>query len=452
MPCQSCRQPILEGARKCKHCKAWQPDRPRAPRAALIMVWAVVSVFSVIATTQKSQVGEAPPLTTLAGDSASPAEPAPAAVGPEAPSSVAPPPLSPTRKFATREIKMGDVHPLDVAFSPSGKSLYVSADDATVREYLVENGEMVHKASVPVLGHRLVPLLDRYVAVVSMDARATKVPVLDVLKWDRDPALLSTGPGPLDVLEMADGTVVVGTTTGHRVSRFALPSGALVADITLPQASGQLFLLASEGRPHLAALGTLTHAGRPAGAWFDLFDPAETPFGATRRSVSVGHDPRPGAVTGDRSSVFFPDHASNSVSLVSLGEQTKVRTAEVGQGPIAGFVMAGDRFGVTLNATAKTASVVDFASTGDRINVSTLMLSGEPRNARQSSDRTTLFVTLGGREEPPRGQGVVVIGGSPPAVLSTLPTGTGAISVGVAKDGSRAAVVNYFSKSITVLE
>ena len=45
-----------------------------------------------------------------------------------------------------------------------------------------------------------------------------------------------------------------------------------------------------------------------------------------------------------------------------------------------------------------------------------------------------------------------MIAGDPPEVRATIPTGAGAISVAVAKDGSRAAVVNYFAKSITVLE
>jgi hypothetical protein len=133
---------------------------------------------------------------------------------------------------------------------------------------------------------------------------------------------------------------------------------------------------------------------------------------------------------------------------------TQIRTADVGQGPIGAFVMLGDRYGITLNAVARTASVVDLASPGsaERMNVTTLMLSGEPRTGRMSADRSTLFITLGGREDPPRGQGVVVIAGDPPEIVATLPTGTGAISVTVAKDGARAAVANYFAKSITLLE
>jgi DNA-binding beta-propeller fold protein YncE len=455
VPCASCHHPILEGARKCKACKAWQPDRPRAPRAAILVAVAVTSAFSVILTSRKSSVGNAPPLTALPGDSAvSSAEPGPAAVGPDA--EPKPPPPSPATKrvWKTREIKMGDVHPLDLTFSKDGTSLYVSADDATIREYRVESGEIVHKASVPAKGDRIRILFDRYVAVLRPEARVTRIPLLDTTRWDHDPILLEVGAGPGDVVEMPDGSVVVTTTASRRVSRFSLPSGKLVSDIRLPQSAGQVFLVRAEGRPYLAALGALTHAGRPAGAWLDLFDPEEAPFGSTRRSVAVGRDPRAGSITGDGSGIFFPDIATNTATLVDVRKQTAARYAEVGQGPIAAFVLAGDAHGITLNATARTASVVELRKErpSGRMPVSTLVLDGTPRDGVLSSDRTTLFVALGGAEEPPRGEGVAIIAGDPPDVLATAPTGSGAISVAVAKDGRRAAVANYFSKSLTILE
>lgn len=419
----------------------------------------LTSVFSVILTSGKSEVGKAPPLTALAGDApASSSEPSPAAVGPDEPPAPAPeepPAPAAKRRWKTREIKMGDAHPLDLAFSKDGKSVYVSADDATIREYLIATGEIVHKASAPAKGDRVELLYDRYLAILRNEPRVVRVPVLDVKKWDYDPILLDVGAGPGDVLEMGDGDIVVSTTTGHRVSRFSLPSGSLVSNIRLPQATGQLFLVRSEGHPTLAALGGMMHSGRPAGAWIDLFDPAEAPFGATRRSVAVGRDPRPGGVTSDGGAIFFPDYATNTVTLLPVSNEGSRVTAEVGQGPIAAFVLSGDRYGVTINSTARTASVVELgssSSSSERMRTSTLMLSGEPRMGRLSKDRTTLFVTLGGTEDPPRGEGVAIIGGDPPEVIDTLPTGKGAISVAVSNDLSRAAVANYFAKSITVLE
>lgn len=453
VPCFSCKGAILEGARKCKFCKAWQPERARAPRAAIIVAAATLSVFSVIVTSQKSIVADAPPLTALAGESASVSDPPPAALGPD-PAPVVPAPSGARRKWSSREIRMGDVHPLDLVFSANGESLFVSGDDATLREYRVATGEIVHKTSVPAKGDELRLLFDRYVAVLRHDPLVARIPVMDITRWDKDPVELEVGRGPKDVLEMPDGTVVSATNSAHRVSRFALPSGKLVGDITLAQATGQVFLVRAEGRPYLAALGSVTHAGRPAGAWVDIFDPAETPFGATRRSIPVGRDPRFGSVTAAGSAIFFPDFASNSATLLDVGEETRVRTVDVGQGPIFGFVLAGDRWGVTLDALARTATLVrlDRPTDTGTMEISTLMLDGEPRDAALSPDGATLFVALGGQDEPPRGQGVAILGGDPPSIVATLPTGAGAINVAVAKDGARAAVANYFSKSITIVE
>ncbi len=456
VPCASCKRPIISGARKCRHCKQWQPEGPRAPRAAIIVAAAVTSVFSVILTSQKSTVGDAPPLTQLGGEAAASGEPSPASVGPD-PAAPAPPPLpSEVRKWTAREIKMGDVHPLDLVFSKDGTSLFVSADDATIREYKVDTGEIVHKASAPAKGDHVRLLFGRYLAILHEDPRVTRIPILDVTRWDHDPVMLEVGRGPRDIVEMPDGTVVTATSAAHRVSRFDLPSGKPVADITLAQANGQVFLVRAEGRPYLAALGAMSHAGRPAGAWVDLFDPSETPFGATRRSIAVGSDPRLGDVTSDGTRLFFPDFATNSVTLLDVARETSARTVDVGQGPVASFVFAGDRWGATLDATARTSTLVrlDGAGPGStaRMPVSTLMLSGEPRDGMMSPDRTTLFVALGGNDEPPRGQGVAIIAGEPPAVVATLPTGAGALNLAVSGDSRRAAVANYFSKSLTVLE
>ncbi|MFO0612766.1 MAG: hypothetical protein U0414_09275 [Polyangiaceae bacterium] len=450
--CSACRKPILEGAKKCKHCKAWQPSaQPRLPRAAIIVATSVVSVFSVIVTSKPSAVGSAPPLTPLGTDSAT-TEASPAAVGPEVqapPAASAAPVVPPAlRDWKTREFRIGDVHPLDLAFSKNGESVYVSCDDATVREYRVSTGEMLHKAPVPAKGDEVHLLFDRWLAVLRHDPIATRIPVVDVTHWDRDPVLLDVGAGPGDIEELPDGTVATATTTGHRVSRFALPSGKLISDMRLPQSTGQLFLVRAEGRPYLGAMGALSFAGRPAGAWIDLFDPDEVPFGATRRSIAVGNDPRAGAVTSNGGAILFPNHTSGRVTYLAVERQTDAKTAEVGEGPLEAFLFANDSWGLTLNAGASTATLVALPS----MQVTTLMLPGVPRTGVMTPDRTMLFVALGSTQDPPRGKGVALIAGEPPAVVATLPSGDGAIAVAVARDGARAAVANYFGKSLTILE
>ncbi|WP_437333968.1 hypothetical protein [Sorangium sp. So ce394] len=464
VPCPSCGARIVEGARKCRACKAWLGERhrgsaaslsgrePRLARAAVSVASGVAAVIIATITSLKSPVGEAPPLTSLepegdASVSAPDDAPNPAAFGPDP--VPPPPPPEPKGRWRARDFRIGDVHPLDVVFNPSGTSVYVSGDDASLREYTLESGEIIHKASVPAQGDHIRLLFDRYVAVLRHED-AARIPVMDTTAWDRDPVLLDVGRTPGDIVALPDGrTVVAATTDTKRVTKFELPTGVRLANITLPHATGQLFLVQAEGRPYIAALGALTHAGRPAGAWIDLFDPSESPFGATRRSIAVGREPREGDITLDGGAVFFPDRLSNTAILLSVAGVTETRKAPVGVGPTAGFLLHEDRYGITLNADARTASVIDLSTMAVK---STLQLSGVPRTGVTSPDRKTLFVALGGTQWPPSGSGVAVIAGDPPRVVASLPTGKGACAVAVSKDGARAVVASYWDRSITVLE
>ncbi|WP_437926211.1 hypothetical protein WMF37_45450 [Sorangium sp. So ce291] len=467
VPCPSCGARIVEGARKCRACKAWLGERPRGSsaslsgreprlaRAAVSVACGVAAVIIATVTSLKSPVGEAPPLTALTPEGAAPSSgvaddaPNPAAFGPDSPEAAPPPPGDAKGRWRAREFRIGDVHPLDVVFNPSGTSIYVSADDASLREYKIQSGELIHKASMPAQGDHIRLLFDRYVAVLRHED-AARIPVMDTTAWDRDPVLLDVGRTPGDIVALPDGrTVVAATTDTKRVTKFELPTGVRLANITLPHATGQLFLVQAEGRPYIAALGALTHAGRPAGAWIDLFDPSESPFGATRRSIAVGREPREGDITRDGGAVFFPDRLSNTAILLSVAGVTETRKAPVGVGPTAGFLLDEDRYGITLNAEGRTASVIELSTMAVK---STLPLRGEPRTGVTSPDRRTLFVALGGAQWPPAGSGVAVIAGDPPRVVASLPTGKGACAVAVSKDGARAVVASYWDRSITVLE
>lgn len=453
IPCKLCGALILPGALKCKTCKAWL-DTPRrrsrrVSRTSVAVATAVLGVIAVLATDRQSPVGEAPPLTALASDSAKPKESA----APQAPAGAAADerarrPEPEVKGWRARDIAIGDVHPLDVVLSASGNSVYVSADDATLREYKLKTGELIHKASLPAQGDEIRLLFDRYIAVLR-HSDAARIPIMDTTAWDRDPTLLDLGRSPGDIVELPDGeTVVAATLDGSRVARFDLEAGTRIADITLGHATGQLFLVRAEGRPYVAALGALTYGNRPAGAWVDLFDPAEIPFGATRRSIPVGRELGAGTVSADGGALFLADRLSNTATLLRVAAATEARPITVGQEPIGAYLLMGDRFGVTINRS-KTATVVDMAA-GKAI--ATLPLDGVPRTAVVSPDRTSLFVALGGAETPARGSGVAVIAGDPPRVIASFPTGEGAVDVAVSKDGTKAAVASYFDRSITLLE
>ena len=149
-PCPMCGSLIVEGARKCRSCKKWIGAPPAStflPRAAFIMATAAASVLAVLISGREDPVGEAPPLTKLVGDTTTAASgavqaPAPGAIGPEPEPEPENAPPDPSKPWHAREIRIGEVHPLDIAISASGTSVYVSADDATVREYTIKSGDL----------------------------------------------------------------------------------------------------------------------------------------------------------------------------------------------------------------------------------------------------------------------------------------------------------------------
>jgi hypothetical protein len=426
-------------------------------RSLTLVLAGVVAVGAVLISSRESPVGEAPPLTPLG--SATPEEvddiPAPGALGPQPNEQETriPEPIVPTsavqKNWRTRQLQL-DVHPLDVLFGPSGETVLVSADDATLREYDLASGRLVHMASVPAQGDRIRLLHDRYVAVLRPWDTA-HIPVMDIHNWDRDPALLWVGTQPIDIVALPDGkTAVAAAGNGKRLSWFDLPTGRRLGDIRVPHVTRQLYVLRnSEGRTYVGAMGMSNRAARPIGAWIDLFDPHETPFGATRRSISVGRDPRPGALSRDQGSLWFVDNAANVATLLTIDPITDLQTVTAGHGPMAAFLLNADRHGITLDAKARTATVID---TAKKTAVATLMLEGEPHDGATSPDGSALFVSLGGTSWPPREQGAAVIAGDPPEVVATLKTGRGAARVAVARSGMRAVVANYTDKALTVIE
>ncbi len=466
MPCPRCGSMILIGAQKCRGCKRWlqlEPD-PSSLRMGRMLVGILVVVVGVAAVwlgNRESPVGDAPPLTPLpAGSSEAVAAleadrnpPSPAAIGPDADATEDQDSKQPfdalNASWTSRDIRM-DMHPLDAVFSPDGKSIYVTFADASLREYELRNGRLKHMASMPAQGDRLRLLHDRYLALVR-PVEGSHIPVLDTEAWEKEPMMLWVGKHPADIVGLPDGkSVVTASSSGKRLTSYDLTTGRRLGDIRLPHATRQLYLLRDGDRPLIGALGGMRRGGRPVGAWIDLFDPAEAPFGATRRSIAVGRDPRMGDVTGDRSSLFFVDKVANSAAMLSIDASTKVRTLTVGQAPVAGFLMAEDRYGVTLDSVAQTATVVDVGS-GQRS--ATLMFNGPPNAGATSEDGSVLFVALGGSRRPATKRGAAIIAGEPPQVASHVETARGGASrIAAARDGSAAVVLSFLGKKITIIE
>lgn len=422
---------------------------------------AVVVVASVLLARRESPVGAAPPLTPTAvassvAEAAIPTEPSPAAFGPEpkrtvplaAPSSGEPAPAAAEgQAWRTRTIRV-DVHPLDVVFAADGRSLYASGDDASVRAYEVATGRLLHMTAVPAQGDRLRLLHGRYLAVIRRED-AAHVPIVDVQSFERDPLLLQVGGEPADAIALADGkTIVTASSKGQLLASFELPSGRRLGDMRVPSALRDLYLMRSGDRTYVGALGVVSQDGASAGARLELFDPTERPFAATRRSISVGRDPRGGAVAEDGGALFLADHAASGAWHVRLDAQERPSPIAVGSGPIAAFFL-GTRYGITLDAQAQTATVI---ALGESRRTTTLMLPGAPSHGATSRDGALLFVALGGSQAPPTGSGLAILGDDPPRVIGQVETGAGAHRVAVSAEGTRAAVANYASRTITIVE
>ena len=122
------------------------------------------TVLAVLVSGRESPVGEAPPLTPLGPDDAPTARRAarlgPGAIGPEIEPEPEPRRSIPTKPWRAREIQIGDVHPLDIGWSPSGRvDLRQRRRRHAARVPASRTGELVHQASVPGAGRPDPPAL-----------------------------------------------------------------------------------------------------------------------------------------------------------------------------------------------------------------------------------------------------------------------------------------------------
>lgn len=413
----------------------------------------IVGATALALSRRPTTVGEAPPLTRMtpagSADAAASGEPSPAAIGPtpEPSTAAAKVAAEADRPWRVRTLRV-DVHPLDAVFSDDGATLYVSGDDAKIRAYDVASGKVLRVVSAPAQGDRLKLLHGRYLAVIRR-RDAAHVPLVDVQTWERDPTLLQVGAGPADVLAMPDGkTVLTASSEARRIGWHDATNGRLLAELRLPHEPDRLFFMSGRGRTFVGALGVVGQDETPSSASLELFDPLEKPFGATRRSVSLGRDPRGAAVSLDGRRLLTADRLSNGAWLFDVEGTQRPVAIPVGQGPIGAFLL-GTRFGVTLDGKARTATVLEL-ETAKR--ATTLLLPESPSAGATDPKGQWLAVALGGGSWPPKGRGVVVIGGDPPQIVARHDTGAGAANVSAARDGSRAVVTCYVDKELTLLE
>src|SRR5262249_34388559 len=172
----------------------------------------------------------------------------------------------------------------------------------------------------------------------------------------------------------------------------------------------------------------------------ELFDPAASPFGATRSSFSAAVDPRRGAASSG--TLYVVDRSASQ--LLAVSRDKPLRIANVGQRPLSAYRLGG-RWVVTVDGSG-TATVV---AEGTLDPLRTLMLGAGPSDAAVTPDGRGLLVALGGGPKE-RGSTTALITGDPPTVTDKRETGPGAHTVRIGKSGRLAAVTAYFGRTVAI--
>ena len=268
--------------------------------------------------------------------------------------------------------------------------------------------------------------------------------VWDLAQPDRPRQSLPIGRNLADVLALPDGeSMLVSACQSHTVKRVHLPDLRVTGAVTFPRAVGRMIPVQSHGRFSAAVMGGVFRiwwSGRgstPIGAWVDLIDPGETPFAATRRSISAGRQPRDPDVAFGGTRLIFPDRVSNQVTSVDLEGSTPPQTIGVGVRPERVVVLPGDRYALSLDAVSRSLTVMGLQPLAYE---TTLPLEAAPTSAAVSPVRGYAAISLGGARGD--GEGVVLVAGTPPRIVARGTTGRGPLDVAASADGSTLATAD----------
>lgn len=267
---------------------------------------------------------------------------------------------------------------------------------------------------------------------------------------------LRVGRNVGDVLELDDGeSALVTSVDDHRLHRFRLTTMESTGDVRLPRACGSLVPVQVHGRMQAAVMGGVFSIGlfsghsTPIGAWIDLVDLDAEPFGSRRRALSAGQQPREPGVTSDGTTLLFPDRMSNQVTRVHVETDEAPATVGVGREPEAVAVLSDDERAVSIDAASSTVTVLRIDPL-ERLGA--LSVAHAPRALAVSRAGGFVAVALTGNGFPGNGSGVVLLSGSPLAIVASAETGPGPYDVAVSDDGRLVATANSADGTISVFE
>ena len=456
-PCPYCGYMGLVGARRCAGCRADLPAvaaRPptrsqpatsasRPPRRAWLWGAACAATLSGALLAFWLIPRRVPPAAPRITPASAPAPASQPVAGP--PSSV-----TVTERSTVR---VGG-HPWSIAFGGSPERIYVgTGDGATVKEIDPARGGVLDTFHPGRPAEVVSVVHDRWLYSYHW-WQSDGLSVWDLGTPGRPRRFVYIGRNMGAVLPLPDRESALVTACHSQVlKRVHLPDMRVTGSASFKHPIGFMVPVTRGGKFHAAVMGGVFRRSltfgytTPIGAWIDLFDPDETPFAANRRAIAAGRQPRHPGVTSDGRRLLFPDRMSNQATLVDLDSDEAPPSVGIGIRPEHIAILPGDDHAVSLDTGSASLTVMGLRPLA---NLGSIKVAYAPTDVAVSKARRYAAITLGG--EGYNGQGVVVVGGTPPRVLAQGATGRGPISVAVSRDGRLIATANSRGGTVTILE
>jgi YVTN family beta-propeller protein len=158
--------------------------------------------------------------------------------------------------------------------------------------------------------------------------------------------------------------------------------------------------------------------------------------------IQVGESPRDMAMTKDFTRLVVANSGSNSISVVDLATKKELYSIPVGLVPYGVGLADGDRTAIISNWGEGTISFVDLV---ERKEMKRVAVGHLPYTVAVSEAHGVAFTAAFGDDK------VVVLDLKTRAVLHELPVGKSPWGIAVNHDGTKLAVANFYSSSVSVI-
>jgi YVTN family beta-propeller protein len=160
------------------------------------------------------------------------------------------------------------------------------------------------------------------------------------------------------------------------------------------------------------------------------------------RKIQVGESPRDMAMTKDFSQLIVANSGSNTISVVDVGLNKELYQIPVGLVPYGVGLADNDHTAIVSNWGEGTVSFVDLAT---RKEIKRVAVGHLPYTVAVAPSKGVAFTAAFGDDK------VVVLDLKTQAVLTELPVGKSPWGIAINHDGSKLAVANFYSSSVSIV-